>query len=140
MRPLLVDASFLVALYDRREAHHSRCVQVYTKLDQPLVTCEPIVAETLHLLRFDRRAISDVLSNIQKGALSIPFKLSEAAASVQSIMSKYSDLPADFADACLIHMADELDTGDILTLDRDFRHYSWRRNRRFRLLIPLDDF
>jgi len=53
-------------------------------------------------------------------------------------MKKYSDTPCDFADACLIAMASEFDTGDILTLDSDFRHYRWRRNRRFNLLIPLD--
>jgi hypothetical protein len=35
-------------------------------------------------------------------------------------------------------MADQLDSGDILTLDRDFKRYRWRRNRSFRLLIPLE--
>jgi hypothetical protein len=35
-------------------------------------------------------------------------------------------------------LADVLNTGDILTLDSHFRHYRWRRNRRFNLLIPLD--
>jgi predicted nucleic acid-binding protein len=53
-------------------------------------------------------------------------------------MDRYADTPCDFADACLIVMANELGTGDILTLDRDFEHYRWRRNRRFNLLIPLD--
>ena len=47
-------------------------------------------------------------------------------------------VPTDFADACLVHMADQLDTGDILTLDSDFMHYRWRRTRRFRLLVPLE--
>jgi len=59
-----------------------------------------------------------------------------AAAAIRSIMRKYRDIPASFADACLIHMADELDTGDILTLDSDFVSYRWRRNRPFELLIP----
>jgi len=36
-------------------------------------------------------------------------------------MRKYSDLPSDFADACLIHLADELNTREILTLDRALR-------------------
>jgi uncharacterized protein len=34
-------------------------------------------------------------------------------------------------------MADELGTGDILTLDSDFHHYRWRKTRPFNLLIPL---
>ena len=57
---------------------------------------------------------------------------------VKALMAKYRDIPADFADACLIAMADQLDTGDILTLDSDFAHYRWRRTRAFNLLIPLD--
>jgi predicted nucleic acid-binding protein len=52
------------------------------------------------------------------------------------LMEKYSDTPADLADACLIHMADELNTGDILTLDSDFLYYRWRKNKHFNLLIP----
>jgi predicted nucleic acid-binding protein len=35
-------------------------------------------------------------------------------------------------------MADALDTGDILTLDSDFKHYRWRRTRRFNMLVPLE--
>jgi uncharacterized protein len=48
------------------------------------------------------------------------------------------DLPVDFADACLVQLADELNTGNILTLDRDFEFYRSRRIRPFRLLIALD--
>ena len=41
----------------------------------------------------------------------------------------------DFADACLVQMADELDTGRILTLDHDFVIYRWRRSRAFDRLL-----
>jgi predicted nucleic acid-binding protein len=40
----------------------------------------------------------------------------------------------DLADACLIHLAGELQSGDILTLDRDFEVYRWGANKRFHLL------
>jgi predicted nucleic acid-binding protein len=68
----------------------------------------------------------------------MPFRLSDSAAEVQNQMDRYADTPCDFADACLIAMADQLGAGDILTLDSDFKHYRWRRNRRFNLLVPLD--
>ena len=83
-------------------------------------------------------AAKAVLQNVERGVFQIPFQLSRSAAPVRSIMRKYRDLPADFADACLIHFADELSTGDILTLDGDFEFYRWRRNRPFRLLVKLD--
>lgn len=138
MRPILADAGFLVAVYNKREPYHSVCVTIHQSLDNPLATCEPVVAEALHLLRFTPGAVDGILASVEEGILSIPFKLSESADPVRRIMKKYHDFPADFADACLIHMADELDTGDILTLDSDFAHYRWRRNRPFNLLIPLE--
>ena len=138
MKPVLADAGFLVAVYNRRERYHSICLSIYESLSDPLATCEPVIAEVLHLLRFTAGAADDILASIDEGILEIPFKLSESAASVRKIMKKYRDLQADFADACLIQMADQLDTGDILTLDSDFAHYRWRRNRTFHLLIPLE--
>ncbi len=137
MTPVLVDAGFLVAVYKRLDHFHARCMAVYERLEQPLATCEAVIAETAHLLRHTPGALDSILTSIEQGALELPFELKRSAASVRKIQEKYADLPADFADACLIHMADELDTGDILTLDSDFKHYRWRRNRAFRLLVPL---
>lgn len=138
MKPILVDSGFLVAVYKRLDASHRLCMEVYERLLQPLATCEAVIAESAHLLRFTPGAIESILTSIDEGILALPFTLQESAASVRKIHTKYADLPADFADACLIHMADALDTGDILTLDSDFKHYRWRRNRSFNLLIPLD--
>ena len=45
--------------------------------------------------------------------------------------------PKSCSDACLIQLADELGTGDILTLDRDFERFRWRRTRPFSHLVPL---
>jgi hypothetical protein len=70
--------------------------------------------------------------------LEIPFQLAHGVNEVLFNYNRYRDTPADFADACLIAMADELGTGDILTLDSDFVHYRWRKTRPFRILIPLE--
>jgi predicted nucleic acid-binding protein len=138
VRQILVDTGFLVALYDKREPMHRRCLQIYDSLAQPLVTCEAVVSEALHLLRHAPAAADGILASVDRKILEIPFVLAESAATVKALMAKYRDTPADFADACLIAMADQLDTGDILTLDSDFAHYRWRRTRTFHLLIPLD--
>jgi predicted nucleic acid-binding protein len=138
MRPVLVDTGFLVALYDRREPMHGICRQFHDQHHMPLATCEAVIVEALYLLRSLPKAKQNILASIDQGALEIRFRLSESAGQVQRLMEKYIDTPADFADACLVQMADELDTGDILTLDSDFRHYRWRRTRAFHLLIPLD--
>jgi predicted nucleic acid-binding protein len=136
LKPILVDTGFLVAVYDRREPRHGACIRLHEELPNPLVTCEAVVAEALYLLQSLPGAQRDILASIDQDILEVPFRLAASAEKVGAIMEKYRDTPASFADACLVQMADELDTGDILTLDSDFIHYRWRKTRPFNLLIP----
>jgi uncharacterized protein len=138
VKPTLLDTGVIVALLDRSERRHGRCVAVMERWQRPLVTCEAVIAESCHLLRGLPGAPETVLQNVERGVFQIPFQLSRSVAPVRRILRKYRDLPADFADACLIHLAEELNTGDILTLDGDFQLYRWRRNRPFCLLVALD--
>ena len=138
MTPVLADSSFFVALFNKREKWHRRCHSTYGALDGQLVTTEACITEALHLLDHAEAAVDAILRNIQQGALEVPFRLCDCVSEVDRLMSKYADTPCDFADACLIHLADQVGTGDILTLDSDFAHYRWRRTRKFNLLIPLD--
>jgi predicted nucleic acid-binding protein len=135
--PILVDASFLVSVYDKQEPYHRQCMAVLDRVNQPLVTCEPVVTEAIYLLRRLAGAPEALLASIQEGQLEIRFQLLNGVDEVLACYTKYRDTPCDFADACLIAMAGQLNTGDILTLDGDFKHYRWRRNKHFRMLIPL---
>ncbi len=139
MKPVLLDTGVIVALLARSEQHHEQCAAVGEALNRALVTCEAVIAESCYLLRGLSGAGEAVLENVARGVFHIPFQLSQSPAPVRSLLRKYRDQPADFADACLIHLADQLNTGDILTLDRDFRSYRWRRNRPFHLLVNLDE-
>jgi predicted nucleic acid-binding protein len=134
---VLLDTGVIVALLDRSEKCHRRCVIALEALERPLVTCEAVIAESCYLVRGLPGAAEAILRNVELGVFQIPFALSRSAAPVLRIMRKYRDLPVDFADACLIHLAEELNTGDILTLDRDFESYRWHRTRPFHLLIDL---
>jgi predicted nucleic acid-binding protein len=132
-----LDASVIVALLNRRDAGHERCVRALNEINLPMVTCEAVVTESCHLLRHIPGAPEQVLLNLQHNMYSIRFNLTNSANTVYALMQKYRDTHADLADACLIQMADELNTCDILTLDSDFLHYRWRKTKRFNLLIPL---
>ena len=136
MTPVLVDASYLIAIYNRSDPFHRQCMQVNDSLARPMATCEPVIAEALHMLRRKPEAAVSILASIYQQLLLLPFNLSQSVSGVAELMEKYSDTPADLADACLIQMADELNTGDILTLDSDFLHYRWRKTKPFNLLIP----
>ena len=135
MTPVLLDTGAIVALIDRSEKHHDATVKVLKNLERPLVTCEGVIAEACYLLRQFRGGADAILENVDRGIFQIPFLLNRSAAQVSRILRKRGNR-TDFADACLIELADQLGTGDILTLDPDFEFYRWRRNRPFNLLLP----
>ena len=137
MSVILLDTSVIVALLDRNDAGHKRCVKAIERVDRPLITCEAVVTESCHLVSHISGAGEEVLRNLERAMFQIRFELSASVDAIGALMRKYADTPIDFADACLLHMADELNTGDILTLDSDFLHYRWRKTRPFHLLIPL---
>jgi uncharacterized protein len=138
VRPVLLDAGAVIAMLNRRESFHQVTARLIESLQVPLVTCEPVIAESCHLLRHIPGAAEAVLGNVAEGLFEIPFQLSRQTHGVLQILRRYADRRIDLADACLILLAEELGTGDILTLDRDFQIYRWARNRPFQLLIELN--
>jgi predicted nucleic acid-binding protein len=138
VRPVLLDTGVIVALLDRSEGFHERCASAIGKLSRPLVTCEAVIAESCYLLRELPGAAEAVVENVNSGVFVIRFQLAQSAAAVHRTLRKYRDAEIDFADACLIRLAEEVASGEILTLDRDFRVYRWGRNQPFESLIALD--
>ncbi len=137
MKPVLLDTGVIVALLDRSERYHPQCVEIIEAVEAPLVTCEAVIAESCYLLRRLPGAAEAIVANVTLGIFQIAFQLSRSAPRIQKLLRKYRDRQIDFADACLIDLATELRTGEILTLDGDFRVYRWGANKPFDLLIPL---
>lgn len=137
MKPVLLDTGVIVALLDRSERYHADCVEALEGVHGPLVTCEPVIAEACYLTRNLRGAPEAILQNVADGTFQIPIRLSHCAPAIQRISKKYRDQEIDLADAFLIHLASELRTGDILTLDSDFKVYRWGTNRRFTPVFPI---
>lgn len=135
MTPVLLDTSAIVAMLDRSEAHHEVCATTALEVSGSLVTCEAVIAEACHLLRGVSGAREAILENVERGTFQIPFTLAASAQPVRKLLAKYRRVPMDLADACLVEMADTLDTGRILTLDDDFDVYRWRTNRAFERLV-----
>ena len=134
MKPILLDTSVIVALLDRSERFHDACAQAVRELEAPLITCEAVIAESCYLLRNLAGAPETVIENITAGIFHIPFQLSRDTSGINKVLRKYRDRKVDLADACLVRLADQFATGDILTLDSDFEIYRWARNKPFNLL------
>ena len=137
MKATLLDTGVIVALLDRDERHHLQCVETVSDLIGPLVTCEAVVAEACYLLRRTSGAPEAVIKNVANGVFQTPMRLTDQASDVEKLLRKYHDVPMALADACLVDLANQMDTGQILTLDHDFEIYRWRSRRKFELLIEL---
>src|ERR1044071_5041328 len=116
MMAALLDTSVIVAMIDRDEPRHATCAEKVRSQVGPLVTCEAVIVESCHLLRRYRGGREAVLENIEAGFFRIPVSLESSAGPALRVMRKYHDVDVDLADACLVHLANTLGTGDILTL------------------------
>jgi predicted nucleic acid-binding protein len=134
VKPVLLDTGVIVALLDRSERLHEACADAVRDSEGPLITCEAVIAESCYLLRNLAGAAEAVIENVAAGIFQIPFQLSREAAGVKQVLRRYRDRSIDLADACLIRLADEFGSGEILTLDGDFAIYRWGKNKPFRVL------
>lgn len=131
---ILADAGPIIAIFDGDESHHAACVRAAKAIRGPLYTAWPAVAEAAHLLAFSRQAQDAVFEWIESGGL-VPLPLdSHDMPRIRELMNKYADLPADFADAALVRLAEREGVRTIFTLDRDFRVLKPSHTRAFRLI------
>lgn len=131
---ILTDAGPLVALIDRGEADHKRCVACLTRLQGPMLTTWPAFTEAMYLL--DDAAgwhAQEKLWRIHlRGDLLVEMPQHQEKAA--KLMKQYSDLPMDLADATLVALAEERQLTTVFSLDSDFRIYRLGRDKHFRVI------
>lgn len=135
MKKILVDSGPLIALFDTSDKHHARAINFIKNNSSILVTTIASITETLHLLNFDRHAQIDFLRWIYQGAVEIYAIENTDFGRIGELTIKYSDLPMDFADACLVLLAEKLDINQIATIDRDFTIYKIKGGKRFNVVL-----
>ncbi|MGC9082484.1 MAG: type II toxin-antitoxin system VapC family toxin [Anaerolineae bacterium] len=135
----LLDTSFLYALVDASDRHHSRALTVVQGFQEPLILPCPVLPEIRYLLdsRLGRHILRRFLQELTMNAIPIeplePVDLPRAL----ELLDRYGDSGLDFVDAAVIAIAERLKATTILTLD--YRHFSIVRPlhcARFRLLAP----
>lgn len=133
---ILTDAGPLVAVIDRGEADHTRCVNVLETLQGPMLTTWPAFTEAMYLLGSAAgwRAQEPLWRLVAKGTLQITETTRQMLERMPVLMRKYSDLPMDLADASLVALAEEKGLTHVFTLDSDFTVYRLPRRKRLELL------
>lgn len=132
--PTLLDTGVLVAFLHADDRAHGKAVEALRAVRGPLLTTEAVLTESMHLLARTRGGPSACLDFfLRDGAFLFPSSRAVLARS-RELMTTYDDLPADFADATLVALAEETGAWRILTLDRqDFSVYRGRQGERFRI-------
>lgn len=128
--PVIVDASFLVALWRRNDQNHEWAVTQAQAHPPPWLTCESVLSEADHLLAPD--GCLTLRTAIRRGALRISSFEGDAFLPVLDLMDKYVDVPMSVADACLVRLTETVPNAVLLTTDADFKIY----RRSGRRVIP----
>jgi predicted nucleic acid-binding protein len=131
-RDVLVDAGFLIALLNRRDAHHPWAAALAADLAPPWRTCEAALSEAAHLL--GPRGLPPLGALLRREAVVIDFDLSDNIKPVLALMEKYANVPMSLADGCLVRMTELFSNPILLTTDTDFRIY----RRHSRQIIPCE--
>ena len=136
MKQCLADTGALVALLDRADLHHSWAVGCFKKLSPPLVTCESVLAEALHLLADLTPSVNALARLYQDRILKVDFDFDAHAPALWRSIEKYRNLPMDLADACLVRLSELHADCIVWTTDAHFRIYRRHGRQAIPLLMP----
>jgi predicted nucleic acid-binding protein len=126
----IADTGFLVAMVHKDDEHHGWAAELASQLSWPVLTCEPVLAETA----FHLRSSDHVLSMLRDNVVRVAFDCRTHLHHLHDLALRYADRRPDLADLCLICMSELYPRRPIITVDEsDFRVY--RRNKRE--VIPL---
>ena len=130
----LLDASALVGFLNANETRHHACVEAVRSHRGALLTTEAVLTEAMYLLRGRQGGPEGCLDFFIAGGATIVPSSPASLVHCKEIKGRYDDLPADFADATLVSLADDLRVYSILTLDRrGFSVYRGTRGESFEI-------
>ena len=126
----IADTGFLVGFANRNDHFHSWARHIAEQVNEPLLSCEAVLAETA----FHLGSTAIVFEMIEDGLVRLAFDCNAHLSQLATRSKRYADRRPDLADLCLIRMSELNPKLPVITVDRDdFRVY--RRNKRE--VIPL---
>jgi predicted nucleic acid-binding protein len=126
----IADTGFLVAFGNRRDRYHAWALELASRVTEPLLTCEAVLAEAAFHLGNSALVLAYVMEGLVQPALVV----GEHLPRLEELATRYADRQPDFADLCLIRLSELHPRHSLITTDlADFRVY--RRGRRE--AIPL---
>lgn len=126
----IADTGFLLAFAARADKHHDWALELASRVAEPLLTCEAVLAEAA----FHLQSVRTILGLLDDGLITLAFDCNDHLVRLRELAERYADRRPDLADLCLICMSELYPQHRVITVDReDFRVY--RRNKRD--VIPI---
>lgn len=113
-----------MAVLDAADQWHTRCASAWDELADRCLTTEAVVTEASHLVARGGAPAALPLEFLL--AVGVPIIALEPAGHQHAVwlMTRYHDVPMDYADATLVVVAEALTLSAVLTTDRrGFRTY-----------------
>ncbi|MBR0574246.1 MULTISPECIES: type II toxin-antitoxin system VapC family toxin [Pasteurellaceae] len=135
MQQILIDSGPLIALFDASDRYHNKTIEFIQNNKSTLITTLASITEVLHLLDFNRNAQLDFLEWISREGIQIADIQQTDFVRIKALTDKYLDLPMDFADSCLVLLAEKMGIKTIATIDRDFTIYRINGKQAFETIL-----
>ncbi len=138
MKSSLIDAGPIIALFDRNDQYHKMVLNFLREYQGRLISTWPVLTEVCYMLDFSTETQLDFLDWVRDGGIEIHNLEQWQLGGIREKIEKYSDLPADFADASLLQVAESRNLFNIITVDRDFNIYRSTDDKPFTNLLKID--
>lgn len=123
MTAVLIDTGPLVAALNAADDFHDWARAELGRIPAPLLTCEAVISETLHLVRRMKGGQAAVMGLLRDRLVVVPFRLADELAPIARLLARYANVPMSLGDACLVRMSEQQAGAVVLTLDSDFKVY-----------------
>ena len=136
MKRVILDTGPLVAWFCPRDEHYSWARRVFTELAPGSLVCEAVLAEVCHLVAKEGVTHATVVESIAAGRLN-PVALSSELLPIASLLNGYADAPMDFADACVVRLAELYTSAAVCTTDSHFRFFRKNGSEQISVVAPF---
>lgn len=123
MKKTLIDSGPLIALFDRSDKYHDKCLDFIKSYSGELITSWSVITEVSHMLDFNLQVQIDFLKWCELGGIKVYDIPHSDITNIRVMMEKYIDIPMDLADASLMYIANKENIKDIISIDSDFDIY-----------------
>ena len=136
MKRVVMDAGPLVGWFCSKDSHNVWAEKVFESLPGGSIVCEAVLAEACHLVAKDGVSPASVLRLVEQNDLELVSLVGQSA-NIRALLERYADVPMDFADACVVRLAEMFPNATVCTTDSHFRFFRRHGQENIPLIAPF---